>query len=156
MKLKLVIGSVRQDVADHCAELLADLNGIEYRVGSPVEAALGCDVALMNFQFAMDRYGGRPEFGKSNIVKNTRNDGFPSTIVTTPPFEPGPPVADEDELQDRLYIMFSKPVEAILTSPFLRDRTVILMLIHVEGLGLDRIGLDRALSALRRVLLADW
>ena len=154
MRLRLVVASVSVHIVERCAELLTGLGDIEYRVGSGAETAAGCDVALMDFRLATDRYGGQPEYGVANILRNTRNDGSPSVVVTTPPFAPAPaPVASED-LARRLETMFAIPIDAVLATPLLVELPTVTMLVQVEGLGLDRIGLDKAMTALREVLAA--
>jgi hypothetical protein len=154
VRLRLVVASLSEQVVEHCAGLLTELDDVQYRVGAGVEVEGDCDVELMDFRLAMDRYGGRPEYGQANVLRNTRDVGHPLVIVTTPPFAPDPAPVTPGDLARRLHTMFAVPVEAVLATPLLAELPTITMLVHVEGLGLDRIGLDQAMTALRGVLTA--
>jgi hypothetical protein len=48
---------------------------------------LRCDGVLMAGQFAFDRYGGRPERSRAQILRNDKGDGMPPFVIV-PPYRP--------------------------------------------------------------------
>ncbi|SEQ82364.1 hypothetical protein SAMN05216188_105231 [Lentzea xinjiangensis] len=148
-----VIASFSEPTLAAWRESLGDLPGVTFRTGAGSAVSFDCDAQLMNFYLAHDRYGGTPEIGRAQVLVNTRNDSSPRYIVATPPFAGGgPEVTDPAELEERLHHTFSACFDAI-SGAVERDPGVIeRVLVHVEGMGLEEIGREPSIRALRRAL----
>ncbi|MCG8924056.1 hypothetical protein [Lentzea sp. CC55] len=84
--MKIYVTSRQSSTLDLWARLLrSDSAEIEFVDES--RRTVQADVIVMSGVWAFDRYGGRPDREKAQILPNLRGDGLPSWIVV-PPFRP--------------------------------------------------------------------
>lgn len=134
---------------------LADLGNVQLKVGYGTETVGESDAAIVQFGMAHDRYGGQPEIGRSQLLWNGRNDGYPRYIVSTPPFLAGEQMKDGETLGDRLFFTFSACIVATQAhNAASRDDQIKSLFLHVEGLGLERFPEGVAVEAFRRAVVA--
>jgi len=148
-----VIASVSESTLVAWQDSFVDLPDVIFRVGAGSAVSFDCDAQLMNFYLAHDRYGGTPEIGRAQVLVNTRNDSSPRYVVATPPFAGGGrEVTDPAELEERLYYTFSACFDKVSGTNEREPDVIERVLIHVEGMGLEEIGREPSIRALRRAM----
>ncbi|WP_199444422.1 hypothetical protein [Umezawaea beigongshangensis] len=139
--MEYVIAAVAQAVLQRWRVGVAGVEQVEFRCGRGTEVVGDSDAAIVGFQMAHDRYGGVPEIGRAQVLRNHRNDGYPRHIVTTPPFPAGPEIDDEAELRTRLQLLFETCFDAVQRhNENAGAQRMTSLFLHVEGVGLDRYG----------------
>lgn len=73
---------MNQETLDAWQLLIPPGSTIEYRRGNP--RSVSCDAVCMSGIYAFERYGGRPQSDRGQILDNLRNDGLPPLIVVPP------------------------------------------------------------------------
>ena len=150
--MRYVLASVAPATLEAWQHALNGLSCLEFRQGAGSVVSDDCDAQIMKFYHAHDRYGGTPEVGRSQVLANTRGDGSPAIIITTPPFTGGPEITNPVELEDRMYCTFSRCFDAVAQLNSINPGIVTKLLIHIEGLGLEEIGREPSIIGLRRAL----
>jgi hypothetical protein len=154
--VRFLIASSRDATIEKWLTGLSGLDNVEFRVGSGGAVGSGCDAAVLPFYLAHDRYGGVPEIGRAQVLRNSLGDGLPGYIVATPPFQAQERVPDEAELAERVYFTVRESLDAISRYNSTGGHPPIdRVLLNVDGLGFDRFGEELSMMAVRRALGSD-
>jgi hypothetical protein len=151
--VKYVVAATREDMLGAWRRGLVDLRNVEFRLGYGTQVVGDSDAAVLPFEMAYDRYGGTPEIGRSKILRNNRNDGYPPLIIATPPFGSSKEVEKEEVLGDRLCFALSSCFMAAQAHNVVSRDAIESLFLHVEGAGLQRFPQDTAICAFRRAVM---
>lgn len=88
--MKLYVTSQNQDTLDLWSRTLPATEAIEF-VRTP-DCRVEVDAVVMSGIWAFDRYGGRPNRERAQVLQNNSDDGLPGKVIV-PPFRP---VVDRD------------------------------------------------------------
>jgi len=136
--MKYVIASASDRVVAACRDFLGDGDGLTFRSGSVPEAGWDCDIAVLSFPLAHERYGGKPQVGRAQVLANERSDGAPKIILATPPLAltaASSPASDSD-IERHVFGVLNSCVAAYVNA-YGRGEDV-KILIHLEAAALDR------------------
>lgn len=138
--MRFVVSSSSELKSEQLSHLLGGLPKVAVRSGSLAEVGADCDAAVVHYTVAHDRYGGAPIVGKAQVLRNSRNDGAPATILATPPLESGAGTGSEGqaEVENHVLRMLSSALAEWARSPLYppgsAEATCVL---HIEAAGLD-------------------
>lgn len=151
--MRCVIASSSSRNVDECRDFLGIRSGLAFRCGSVSSTGWDCDVAILNWPLAHDRYGGEPEVGKADILNNWRADGAPKVIVATPPV----PMKDAskyptDAKIERYVYRVLDDCMAAYENQYGRGNDSA-FLVHLEAAGIDRVDLAPPLRGIATFLV---
>lgn len=151
--MRYIVAASSERIVEACREVLGELPGVGFRVGSVPEAGADCDAAILSFPLAHERYGGTPQIGVAQVLENTRGDGAPGVILATPP---GPALTSENTGSDSeierhvVHVLSACVAEFLKCFPGCEANSTIL--IHLEAAGIDRRDLGAPLKGIYRFL----
>lgn len=153
--MRYIVAATSEAILRSWRRGLADLGNVQFKAGYGTETVGDADAAIVQFYLAHDRYGGKPEIGRSQLLRNERNDGYPRYILTTPPFLAGKHIEDAETFGDRLFFTFSSCILAAQAhNAASRDDQIKSLYLHVDGMGLERFPEGVAVEAFRRAVVA--
>lgn len=135
-----VVASSSELKSEQLSFLLGGLPQVAVRRGSLAEVSAGCDAAVVHYTVAHDRYGGTPIVGQAKVLRNSRNDGAPPTILATPPLkaDSGTGIAGQDDAENHASRLLSSTLAEWTRSSFYpAESSRAVCLLHVEAAGLD-------------------
>lgn len=147
--MKFVIFAPYENALVEARAALHNLDNVEFRVGAMPEATRSCDALILPGVFAHDRYGGRTDTERAQILVNTTGDVAPEFIVATPSYAPyfkgSHPAPEESKLSEIL----DKCIAVIKNSA---GHSISTVAIPLESMGFE--GMDKRLvaSAFHRTL----
>lgn len=151
--MRYIVAATSEAILSSWRRGLADLGNVQFKAGYGTETVGDADAAIVQFYLAHDRYGGKPEIGRSQLFRNERNDGYPRYIVTTPPSLAGKQIKDEETIGDRLFFTFTACILAAQAhNAANRDDQIKSLHLHVDGMLLERSPV--AVEAFRRAVVA--
>lgn len=151
--MRYVVAASTERIREACREALCGLPGVEFRVGSVPETGADCDVAILSFSLAHERYGGTPQIGVAQALVNTRGDGAPSIIMATPPAPPQTSATSgrDSEIERHVFhVLDSCVAEFLNTFPERGGSSKIL--VHLEAAGIDRKDIAAPLKGVLKFL----
>ncbi|MFJ4631061.1 hypothetical protein [Streptomyces sp. NPDC088847] len=83
--MQLLVTSMSQETLDVWQLVIPPGDTVAYRKGNP--RSVPSDAVCMSGIYAFERYGGRPQSDRGQILDNLRNDGLP-TLIVVPPSRP--------------------------------------------------------------------
>ncbi|MEJ8644388.1 hypothetical protein WKI68_29870 [Streptomyces sp. MS1.HAVA.3] len=131
----VIAGSSEADVA-RFREILRDVPGVEFRVGSVPETGADCDAVILNPALAHERYGGTPRIGEVQVLINRNEDGAPEIILAAAPVTGAMAAPDDAQTEEFVYRLLDSCVTAFWEH--FPDRTHTRLLVHLEGAAIDR------------------
>jgi hypothetical protein len=149
--MRFVIASLAEAKVARASELLAGSVDLDFRYGLVPDVSAGCDAEIVHFTVAHDRYGGKPQVGQSQVLRNSRNDGAPPLIIATPPLEAGAGMGPDRDSETKRHSerMIGMALEAWASSPsFSGDSSALCCLIHIEAAGLDFGSIDAIIGGI--------
>lgn len=154
MSVKYVIAASSERIVQACRDSLGGTPTVEFRVGSVPECGADCDAAILNFPLAHERYGGVPQLGMAQVLKNERGDGAPKIILSTPPMslESQKVIVTDSDIEEQVFQILNSCVDALL-KVFPHQDEGVRILLHLEAAGIDRKNLDIPIRAISRLLL---
>jgi hypothetical protein len=112
--MRLVICAQSESRLTEWREALGDISGLDFRFGTMPDVSFGCDAMIIPAFLAHDRYGGKPESDRAQIIENLRGDSLPALIVATPSYAPlSTKSFDHSLASTRLRDVFDKCLEAV-------------------------------------------
>jgi len=80
--MQLVITSQNTGTLETWRGVFSEFPGVTFQAALRAETPV--DAVLMAGIFAFERYGGRPEFDRAQILENHRGDGWPELVIVPP------------------------------------------------------------------------
>ncbi|HEX6347016.1 hypothetical protein [Umezawaea sp.] len=151
--MEYVVAASLERIVQACREALGDIPDVEFRVGSVPETGAGCDVAILSFPLAHERYGGVPRMGVAQVLVNTRGDGAPGIILATPPTPVPVSATGVGDAEIEEYVI--RALDSCLgelENHFPEFEGISKILVHLEAAGLDRKDLGAPLRGVRSFL----
>ncbi|MCC3316424.1 hypothetical protein [Nocardia africana] len=140
--MKFIIFAPCENALAEARSALRNLDNVEFRVGTMPEATQNCDALILPGVFAHDRYGGRADTERAQVLVNKSGDVAPALIVATPSYAPyfkgSHPVPEESKLSDIL----AKCISAAKNSA---EHSISTVAIPIESMGFE--GIDKRLVA---------
>ncbi|MFF0500654.1 hypothetical protein ACFYU5_29945 [Nocardia aobensis] len=147
--MKFVIFAPHENALTEVRAALHNSDNVEFRVETMPEATRDCDALILPGVFAHDRYGGRADTERAQVLVNKSGDVAPTLIVATPSYAPyfkgSRPVPKESKLID----IIAKCIDAIENSP---EYSISRVAIPLESMGFEGIDKQLVASAFHRTL----